>query len=142
MSDSPFPALRASGFEVTSPATPAYNCIAWAAGENGRWWWPNPFGYWPDGVPVEETVEAFVLAYRTLGYEPCADGELEAGYEKVAIFSLNGKPTHAARQLPDGKWTSKLGMQVDLSHGLGALNGPQYGEPTSFVRRKLIVVQL
>ena len=23
-----------------SPATPRYNCIAWAAGENHRRWWP------------------------------------------------------------------------------------------------------
>ena len=39
-----FPALVGTGYFVTSPATPEYNCIAWAAGETDRWWWPDPMG--------------------------------------------------------------------------------------------------
>ena len=28
---------------------------------------------------------------------------LEAGFQKIVIYVLNGEPTHAARQLPDGR---------------------------------------
>ena len=48
-----FPTLRFSAFEITSPATKQYNCIAWAAEESHQWWWPSG-PYWPDGVPKEE----------------------------------------------------------------------------------------
>ena len=38
--------------------------------------------------------------------------------EKVAIFvsARTGAPTHAARQLPSGQWTSKLGAGIDIVH--------------------------
>lgn len=32
-----FPHLAATGYRITSPATRAYNCFAWAAGEDDRW---------------------------------------------------------------------------------------------------------
>ena len=42
---------------------------------------------------------------------------LEPGSEKVVIFVDNeGLPTHAARQLTDGSWTSKLGSWQDNQH--------------------------
>ena len=107
------------GFAATSPATPEYNCIAWAAGETDRWWWPDPMrlGAWPPGVPRQETLEAFLQAYETLGYEPCESDTLDPGVEKVAIYVDDaGRPTHAARQLPSRKWTSKLGRAEDIEH--------------------------
>lgn len=43
--------------------------------------------------------------------------DLEAGIEKIAIYvDANGVPTHAARQLADGTWTSKLGEWEDIQH--------------------------
>jgi hypothetical protein len=65
-------------------------------------------------VPREVTVSAFVQLYSTLGYTACQDGSLELGFEKVAIYALGKVVKHAARQLPNGKWTSKLGGDVDL----------------------------
>lgn len=55
--------------------------------------------------------------------------ELDDGYEKVALYVDNaGIPTHMARQLPNGEWTSKLGQLEDISHNdLDALEGTQYG---------------
>ena len=32
-----FPSLRIGSYRITSPATPAYNCVAWAVGETERW---------------------------------------------------------------------------------------------------------
>lgn len=108
-------------FVATSPASLEYNCIAWAAGETDRWWWPDSMGlsYWPEGVPRRETVDAFVQAYRTLGYESCDSQSPEFGVEKIAIYVNDlglRRPTHAARQLPSGKWTSKLGRREDIDH--------------------------
>lgn len=120
-----FPRLAATGYRITSKASRIYNCFAWAAGEDDRWWNPlepeNPY-YWIDGVPAELTVAAFIQAYQTLGYEPCDDSGLEEGFEKIALYATpDGEPTHAARQLPDGKWTSKLGRWEDIEHELDGL---------------------
>jgi hypothetical protein len=70
-----------------------------------------------------------------LGYQPCETAELEAGVEHIALYCLDGKPTHAARQLPDGKWTSKLGKFLDSTHTLTGLEGPVYGKATHFLNR-------
>jgi len=81
-----------------------------------------------------------------LGYVPCADGSLETNFEKVAIYvNSDGEPTHAARQLRNGKWTSKLGNFEDITHNalLDVADGPApdgYGRPKYYLkrRRKLI----
>lgn len=128
-----FPGLATSHFEITSPYCADYNCIAWAAGEQGFWWWPGRF--WPKDVPPAETRVAFIKAFATKGYEQCAGPELEGGYEKVCLYEKLGRPKHAARQLPSGLWTSKLGMEHDISHELDGLSGKQYGKPALFMRR-------
>src|SRR5258708_7445589 len=111
-----FPKLSETVYIITSPATDRYNCIAWVAGDTDSWWWPDPFEqeYWPDEAPREETLEAFVVAFTGLGYALCLSGELEAGFEKLAFYADgHGVPTHAARQLRNGQWTSKLGAWED-----------------------------
>jgi hypothetical protein len=104
---------------ITSPKTEKYNCFAWAAGSSNEWWHPFDIDdYWPLGVPREETVEAFILAYNQVGYQKIELGnfELEIGFEKIAIYATKGKPSHAARQLSDGQWTSKIGIRQDIRH--------------------------
>jgi hypothetical protein len=136
-----FPGLRASAFRVTSPASRDYNCIAWAAGDTARWWWPDPDpdadNFWPRGVLVAETLDAFVAALATVGYAACADEQPERGFEKVALFASAGVPTHAARQLPGGRWTSKLGLREDIEHDLHALSGEAYGTVVLFLKRPI-----
>jgi hypothetical protein len=127
--------LEHSTFELTSPPTEEYNCIAWAAGDTERWWWPQS-GFWPVGVATQETLDAFAAAYGSLGYEVCQGGELEAGYEKIAIYELNGIPTHAARQLADGSWTSKLGALEDVQHPQDGLKVEDYGPPVLHLKRR------
>jgi hypothetical protein len=132
-----FPNLPASNPDVTSPIDKNYNCIAHAAGVSDKWWWPDPLGdyFWPASAMREETIGAFVDAFRTMGYDRCVDGVLESGVEKIALFADGGRPTHAARQLSDGRWTSKLGKDIDISHELGAVEGPLYGTVAAFMRR-------
>ena len=132
---SEFPRLANTEFEVTSPKDENYNCIAWAAGEQEFWWWPGRF--WPKDVPPAETRLAFIKAFKTKGYEVCEGPELEEGYEKICLYEKLGRPKHAARQLPDGTWTSKLGMENDISHELEGLRGNRYGKPALFMRRPL-----
>jgi hypothetical protein len=132
------PGLAGSGYVVTSPASPAYNCIAWAVGETDRWWWPDAIGvgYWPDGVPREETLAAFLAAYTTLGYAPTANPAPEPDAVKVAIYARSGLPTHAARQLPSGRWTSKLGQAEDIEHDLSDLVSSIYGDVAVILARR------
>jgi len=133
-----FPGLATNGHEITSPATTDYNCIAWAAGDTSAWWEPDAMGlyFWPLGARREMTVDAYAEAFSSLGYEPCERADLERGFEKVALYSRAGGPTHAARQLADGRWTSKLGQLEDIAHAnLGGLSGDVYGTPTLILRR-------
>lgn len=137
-----FPGLRASAYQVTSPATRDYNCIAWAAGDTKRWWWPDldpddDTMYWPANVPVEETLAAVAAAFATIGYAPWSGEEREEGFEKVALFARDGEPTHAARQLPSGRWTSKLGRSEDIEHDLRAICGEVYGIVAMILRRPI-----
>ena len=136
-----FPRLSRDSFEVTSPAQPDYNCIAWAAGDNSRWWEPDNLGmyYWPEGVPRQYTVDIYEMAFRRIGYEVCPDGSLESGIEKVAIFAdFQGYPTHAARQLTNGSWTSKLGQREDITHvNLESISEGCYGRPVTFLKRSM-----
>src|SRR5580698_9883652 len=89
-----YPNLVSHGYVGRSPATDRYNCFAWAARDNKHWWQPGRF--WPPGVPATLTVETLVMAYRTRGFEPCEDGRLERGFEKIAIYADDKGPTHAA----------------------------------------------
>src|ERR1039458_1110376 len=103
-------------YKKTSDPTGLYNCIAWAAGFSNKWWWPDKFkiGFWPPTAKREEKLEAFAQAFATIGYEKCNNGNLEEGFEKIALYAVPNPlgrwiPTHAARQLPTGEWTSKMG---------------------------------
>jgi hypothetical protein len=90
--DAAFPHLAATGYAITSPATFGYNCIAFAAGDDQSWWWPDPMdsAFWPQAAPREETIDAFVQLFRLLGYEPCSESDFRDGYEKVAIYARGG----------------------------------------------------
>lgn len=134
-----FPNLAVNGYSVTSSQTATYNCFAWAAGEADRWWNPleptNPY-YWIDGVPNELTIAAFILAYETLGYMVCEDSAFELGFEKIALYATpDGEVTHAARQLSNGNWTSKLGRWEDIEHDLDGLVCEMYGTVQKLLKR-------
>jgi hypothetical protein len=132
-----FPSLSGRNYEVASPATFDYNCIAFAAGDQNNWWWPDTMNvaHWPSNAPREETVEAFVEVFRLLGYEPCPDDTPMDGFEKVAIFALGHLPTHVARLHRDGYWISKLGVSEDIRHDLRDLEGDVYGRVVCVLQR-------
>ena len=138
LQESLFPNLSKTGYKITSPESDEYNCIAWAAGENDLWRDPNPFYryYWPRRASRDASVGAFVDVFKTLGYETCPDDRLEPGFEKVAIYAnTTGKPTHVARQLRSGAWTSKPGNLEDVEHTLEGLTNSEYGDVVQILKR-------
>lgn len=135
--ESLFPNLKLTGYRETSPKEPSYNCIAWAAGKSDRWWEPVAGYYWPGPVPQLCTIPVLVAMFRALGYDVCDHAEVESGFDKIAIYGEDGGYTHAARQLDDGKWTSKLGFLEDIEHNsLDGLVGDEYGTVQCFMKRQ------
>lgn len=139
-----FPNLNESNHNKMSDATREYNCNSWAADDASRRWEPDSMNiyYWPPGVPRELTMEAFIQAYRTIGYEMCDMAEVEVGFEKIVLYADSDKtPTHAAKQLPSGQWTSKLGDFEDIEHNTAAcLQGPLYGKVSTYMKRLIKVM--
>lgn len=131
-----FPRLFGNEYELTSKRTRRYNCIAWAAGDTSRWWEPSPDGYWPPGVLDDGTVACAIDLFRNLGYSCTTDPSLVLGVEKIAIYADAIGYTHAARQLPDGRWTSKLGKLQDIAHAtLANLIAGRYGTLAQIMER-------
>ncbi len=87
----------------------------------------------------EETISAFLRLFGKLGYVVCESATLEPAFEKVAIYATLGVPTHAARQLPHGRWESKLGPWERIEHDVDALEGTgpnEYGRIVQIMRRR------
>ena len=137
------PALRTSPYEITSQPDKWYNCIAWALGiVHARVDPLDRWGTWPPDLPRENSIETIMAAFAYAGYERCEDGTLEDGVEKIALYARADQVQHTARQLPSGRWTSKLGDDCDIEHELDALTssanaggGVQYGEIAAFMAR-------
>jgi hypothetical protein len=131
----PFPRLAANRYRRTSPPDLSYNCVAWAAGDTKHWWQPGI--HWPVQTARDDYgVDALERAFASLGYEACPDERLEPGFEKVAVYGYGFFYTHAARQLPDGKWTSKLGKAEDIEHDSPEdVAGGIYGEVVQVMKR-------
>jgi hypothetical protein len=81
-----------------------------------------------------------VSVYESVGFVVCADGSQEDGVEKVAIYADGDEYMHAARQLEDGMWTSKMGPDEDIEHDApDNLAGPCYGHVTTFMKRNRVL---
>jgi hypothetical protein len=132
-----FPRLFGGQYRVMSHETRRYNCIAWAAGHSDNWWEASVDGVWPAGVLDDGTVEAAICLFESLGYTRTDDSTWEPGFKKVAIYkNQGGYYTHAARQLPGGRWTSKLGKGQDIEHDtLESLTGKEYGTIAQIMRK-------
>lgn len=136
-----FPNLAQEGYAITSPTSTRYNCVAWAVGEDHRWWEPDPMSvyYWPSDVEREDSLESYVRAFRSAGYEECEGSAYEAGFEKVAIYiDETGLAVHAARQLESGRWTSKMTYFEDIEHATPeSLTGDVYTRVAVIMRRAI-----
>src|SRR5262249_42088727 len=138
-----------------SPLDRNYQCIAWAACDVTRKWWPvdaPPECYWPPGVPFDDSVECFVQAFATLGYHACSSSDFQFGYQKVAIYANSLRQVkHMARQeLFGGGWLSKMGEAEDIFHrhlrdiqgSTSPLALSSYGEVVQILRRNWLVAAI
>ena len=133
-----FPKLASEGFEIVGEPTTEYNCIAYAAGDTGDWWWPDEDSYWPPWATPDDSTESLQEAFAGIGYELCDDSHFEEAYLKVALYADDGKFQHAAAQTPDGAWRSKMGRGPLIEHrSAESLSGGPYGEVYCFMRRPL-----
>ena len=136
-----WPGLRVgSNATVESERDPRYNCVAWAMNDRLNDWQPTPLHRlhtWPDGVPRDPSLGGFIAMFRSQGFEPCPDASLEPDMEKLGIYvDRSGDFTHVAKQLLDGRWTSKLGQLNDIEHNtLEDLVGELYGFPQVYLRK-------
>ena len=140
--DDTFPGLAETGYEITSDATDDYNCIAYAAGDETKWWSHISGYFWP-GAPRTPLIEDLENVFIYLGFERCTDANEEAGFHKVALYAKHRFWKHAAKQLPGGRWSSKLGRDEDIRHVTPeALAGEAYGEVYCIMRRRNDVIEV
>jgi hypothetical protein len=111
------PRLTAEGYRVTSRQSVGYNCVAWALGEDDRWWEPAVGYFWPPDLPYDDALDTYVRIFELARYERCDSVELEPGYEKVAVYVDDADAFgHVARQQDNGRWTSKMSFFEDIDH--------------------------
>jgi hypothetical protein len=139
-----FPLLTRDAYEKTSDDTDDYNCLAWAAKDQSRWWEPpidgvlDPGQYWPRGAPITPDISALIKAYERHGFEVCRRVEMMENYDVIALYAYSdGRMAHAARWLnTEGRWSSKMGQLIDISHDyLSALESNEYGKVRILMRR-------
>jgi hypothetical protein len=137
------PALRGgNGYRDTSEETIDYNCLSWALGINWTRYDPTPRCagyYWFPGVPRKWDEPTIKKVFENHNYRVATNYELEPGYEKVVFYRNEaGIPTHFARQLQNGKWTSKIGNLNDIEHdNLDLIAVPRYGKPGLVMKREI-----
>lgn len=137
-----FQEMVSRGYSVTSHECEHYNCIAHAADDKTQKWDPiaiPPVYYWPKGADRGDGADSLATAFMAIGYERCAGGEPEDGFEKVALYiDDNGSWQHAAKQLPNGQWSSKLGEWEDVMHQSPHCFGDtEYGKVAYYMRRRI-----
>jgi hypothetical protein len=135
-SDGSFPQLM-SNFEVLAAPTKVYNCIANSLGYHDRW--VNPIT-----SSGSNKLAGMDQLYAAQGYQRMStlDFSLQKGYQKVVVYAtvVNGvikEVTHAAIQMSDGAWSSKLGANALIKHiSPNDVAGGLYGIPVAvYIRR-------
>jgi len=133
------PRITNENHTVTSPKSPEYNCISHGLEVTDTLFAPGGFPgtQWPSGIDQSDSVAAFRQFFEIEGFVTCESADVEPGFVKVAIYADGDEATHVARQLADGRWTSKLGNLQDIEHGLSTREDDRYGVVVLLMRRPL-----
>ena len=133
--DETFPGMAYVDWEITSAPNDDYNCIAYAVGEKTRWWSHAGNYRWPN-ARRSPSIDSLIEMLVGQDFELCDWREENTGFDKVALYAKDGNWKHAAVQLPDGAWSSKLGAYEDIQHATPeSLAGEFYGNVHCFMRR-------
>lgn len=127
-------------FAITSNKDLLYNCIAWAMGTNQMWvgtYRNVPWIWWPSTCSLDQSPQSLVDAFTFVGFEICDNNLYEDDYDKVILYELNGKWTHAARVLSNDVCYSKFGESWDGHHSNkdDLFDGTIYGHAYTYMRR-------
>lgn len=137
-----FPNL-AGKYKLTSPKDGAYNCVAWAVGDIKVFWDDvRILGrrvkgyYWPPKISAD-TLEGWTEVFALHNYRECDSDAFDPDFEKIAIYiQPDDSPSHVARQIGSGTWSSKLGISFDIEHEtLNSLEGDEYGKVAVIMQR-------
>jgi hypothetical protein len=134
--------LTSTNCQQTSNIDQTYNCLAFAALDLLHVWDPSldQGYYWPPGIPAGTSAGDWMKALKSRGFVWFHSGDMqpEPHLVKVVIFgSVGGQATHAARQLKNGQWTSKLGDYEDIVHDKPEdVAGGSYGQIWLVVARE------
>jgi hypothetical protein len=113
-----------------------YNCISHTLNINNDISWPfDNNNYWP--VSRDLTKESFDKFYEFHGFEKMnlLDFSYDPKYIKVALYTNKGIPTHAAIQVDEFFWESKIGELGIIKHDLFEIEDNVYGEVTQIYRK-------
>ncbi len=144
-----FPNLKEdTNFQILSPQTPVYNCIAWAMGYTDRWVDPyiGPGCWWPDGVIRSYSSDALIKAFEAEGFELSDNELLEEGYAKVVLYKKHDDDlwTHASKLVSADVEYSKFGRSFDGQHSHNVLcttsdghEKESYGISYAIMKKKL-----
>lgn len=133
-----------SKWELTSDPDPLLNCIGFAMGmDNVCVALDHPYGlfwcWWPPGVPRTLEPQSLVSAFEYLGFSVCPDGEIEADFDKVALYQKNGQWQHAAIIESKDQYHSKMGVWWDIVHRGGDLfHDDSYGDIYKYMKRPIV----
>lgn len=139
-----FPRLLNDGnFHQISEPTPLYNCIGWALGLDSLFVSPDnvPWHWWPYHFGNLYSEQALIDCFEYFGFEICEENDYDSDYDKVALYSLNGNWTHAAKVLDANIYYSKFGSNIDGYHSSGDWLSSKYGTVYKFMRRKVSEAQ-
>lgn len=135
-----WPSLNDEDFEFKSHFNPFYNCLAWAINVNTIFVTMNYFQkkHGLDINNLDHSVNGYAkILEEFYNYLSCENGEYEKGFEKILLYGDNNNLwTHAARQIKEEMWVSKLGSCENIEHkNIECLNGNTYGEPKIFMKK-------
>lgn len=72
-----FPNLADEAFEILSPPSTRFNCVAYAAGDQTQNWDYEEDSYWPPWASRNDKLGNLVAVFAGLRYELCDDHRLE-----------------------------------------------------------------
>lgn len=121
-------------FTFTSAKGDDYNCAAWAVEIIDEW-----IQFKDENGHLDVSLKRYIDYYEKHGFVKCDNQDFEEGWIKIVIYADDKNEfTHVARQLPNGKWTSKLGDWEDIEHeSPQVLAGKSYGKPTVVMGKKV-----
>lgn len=110
-------------------SSPHYNCISHTLNIKNKWSWPKSVdsdNYWPISN-ISETIDAFDEFYEYHGFTKTNMNKIYLGKNKIVLYSIGEIPKHAALQIKDDLYESKMGRGEIIRHDPFDIENSIYG---------------